>query len=127
MAVTASDTRTQLSEDGFVVVADVFEPERDFAAIYAEWDEILDGIAGALLAAGKIDSSHAELPFAQRLQALCAETGESFHQPFDISLPQKDITPDTPLHVGPAVFDLLTHDVSLELQVEAEAFSPVGR
>ncbi len=36
-----------------------------------------------------------------------ARPGSSFHQPFDISLPQKDITPDTPLHVGPAVFDLL--------------------
>ena len=115
MALTAADTRTQLNEEGFVVVADVFEPESDFAAVYAEWDEILDGIAEALRSAGTIGSTHAELPFAERLQALCAETGESFHQPFDISLPQKDITPDTPLHVGPAVFDLLTHDRLLDV------------
>ncbi len=115
MTLTASDVRTQLNDDGYAVVADVFEPERDFAALYSEWGEILDGIAERLLADGEIRSSHRELAFADRLQALCAETGESFHQPFDISLPQKDITPETLLHVGPAVFDLLTHDRLLDV------------
>ena len=112
--LTASDRRAHLAEEGYVVVEDVFDPTTDFAAITVEWDEILDGIAEGLLADGAVRSTHAELPFDERLIALCAETGRSFHQPFDISLPQKDIAPDTPLHVGPAVFDLLTHDSLLD-------------
>lgn len=114
MTLTASDPRTQLAEEGYAVVEGVFDPERDFAAIYAEWDAILDGIAAGLRADGALRSTHEGLSFAQRLLALCAETGRSFHQPFDISLPQKDIGEDTPLHVGPAVFGLLTHEALLD-------------
>ena len=115
MTLTTSDARTQLAEDGYVVVADVFDAETDFAPIYDEWNDILDGIARPLVAEGAVRSTYAGLPFTERLLALCGETGSSFHQPFDISLPQKDITPDTPLHVGPAVFDLLTHDRLLDV------------
>lgn len=109
MTLIAAEARTQLEEQGYVVVGDVFDPAVDFAPIAAEWSEILDGIARSLHAEGAVRSTHEELPFAERMLALCAETGRSFHQPFDISLPQKEIRPDTPLHVGPAVFGLLTH------------------
>ena len=115
MTLTTSDTSARLAEDGYVVVTDVFDAETDFEPIYAEWDGILSGIAESLLAAGVVESTHSEVPFAERLLTLCGETGSSFHQPFDISLPQKDITSDTPLHVGPAVFDLLTHDRLLDV------------
>jgi phytanoyl-CoA hydroxylase len=114
MTLTPADSRTQLAEQGFVVVEDVFDADADFDAIYGEWEEILDGIARALVAEGSIHATHAGMPFPERLLALCAETGRSFHQPFDISLPQKDIEPDTPLHVGPAVFGLLTHERLLD-------------
>lgn len=115
MPVTAADTRTQLAEEGYVVVEDVFAADTDFDPIYAEWSEILSAIAETLVAEGAVKSPHSGLPFAQRLLMLCGETGRSFHQPFDISLPQKDITPETPLHVGPAIFDLLTHDRLLDV------------
>ena len=94
MTLTTADSRTQLAEQGFVVVEDVFDADADFDAIYGEWEEILDGIARALVAEGSIDATHAGMPFPERLLALCAETGRSFHQPFDISLPQKDIEPE---------------------------------
>jgi ectoine hydroxylase-related dioxygenase (phytanoyl-CoA dioxygenase family) len=115
MTSTVADTRTQLAEAGYAVVEDVFRPETDFAAVYGEWDAILDGIAQELVADGTLDAPPPDLPFAERLMALCAETGRSFHQPFDISLPQTDITPDTALHVGPAVFELLTHERLLDV------------
>ena len=115
MSLAIADVRMQLAEEGFVVVEDVFDPATDFASIVDEWDAILDGIAAELLAEGALGSAHTGLPFTERLLALCVETGRVFHQPFDISLPQKDITADTPLHVGPAVFDLLTHDALLDV------------
>jgi phytanoyl-CoA hydroxylase len=114
MTPTLADSRAHLAEEGYVVVEGLFDPASDFAAVYDEWDAILDGIARELLAEGALSCAHEELPFAERLLALCGETGRVFHQPFDISLPQKDINPDTPLHVGPAVFDLLTHERLLD-------------
>ena len=48
MTLTTADSRTQLAEQGFVVVEDVFDADADFDAIYGEWEEILDGIARAL-------------------------------------------------------------------------------
>ena len=115
MTPVAANVRNQLLDEGYAIIADVFDPDVDFGPIAAEWDAILDGVAGSLHAAGDVPETHAALPFAERLLALCAETGRSFHQPFDISLPQKDIAPDTPLHVGPAVFGLLTHPGLLDV------------
>ena len=40
--------------------------------------------------------------------AVSEECGRSIAQSFDISLPQKNIAADTPLHLGDAVFDVIT-------------------
>ena len=37
MTLTTADSRTQLAEQGFVVVEDVFDAA-DFDAIYGEWE-----------------------------------------------------------------------------------------
>src|SRR5690606_29162458 len=39
---------------------------------------------------------------------IVAETGQTHSQHFDLSLPQGDISPDTPMWAGAAVFALLT-------------------
>lgn len=38
----------------------------------------------------------------------CIEAGFDWYQPFDISLPHDDISDATPMHIGPAVFDMVT-------------------
>ena len=40
--------------------------------------------------------------------------GFDWYQPFDISLPHDNITNDTPMHFGPAVFDMVTSDLILD-------------
>jgi hypothetical protein len=40
--------------------------------------------------------------------------GFDWYQPFDISLPHDNITQDTPMHFGPAVFDMVTSDRILD-------------
>jgi phytanoyl-CoA hydroxylase len=114
----STSEQQQLREDGYVVVADVFDPARDFTPVFAEYDRVLDGIAQQLIAAGQLSQSYAGLDFGARLIAICRESRQAFPQHFDISLPQHDIRPDTPIHVGPAVFDLLAHPRLLDL-VEA--------
>ena len=98
-----------LEDKGYVVVEDVLDPEEDLAPVMAEYGDVLDGIAHDLYAEGVLSSTYADLPFDQRLIQVCDESGQIFAQPFDISLPQKAIGADAPMHTGPAVFNLLVN------------------
>ena len=118
MDVTATDRKTQFEYQGYVVVEDVFDPAADFAPLIAEWQVILDGIVDELYAAGSIPSRFDDLPFEQRLIAVSAASGKNLPRPFDISLPQKNVKADTPIHVGPAVFDIITKPRLLEIVEE---------
>jgi phytanoyl-CoA hydroxylase len=105
----------QFLEEGFLVVEDVLDADRDIAPLMAEYAEVLDGIAASLYQEGAIASRYRELPFDQRLIQICAESGRNFPQHFDFSLPQTGVQHDTPIHVGPAVFGLLTNPRLLDL------------
>jgi phytanoyl-CoA hydroxylase len=98
-----------LAREGYLVVEDVFDPVGDLQPLIAEYDEVLDGIATALQAEGVIRSAYRELSFYDRLTQVYAESGRNVIRHFDISLPQSGIRYDTPVHLGPAVFRLLTH------------------
>ncbi|MFN8538934.1 MAG: hypothetical protein U0232_15850 [Thermomicrobiales bacterium] len=54
---------------------------------------MLDGLAQGLVAEGKLGCPTHELPFADRLIAVCEESGRNFPQEFDFSLPQTGIRP----------------------------------
>lgn len=101
-----------------MVIEDVLDPGRDFAPLLSEYNQVLDGIAAGLLVEGAIRSTYAELPFEARLIQICSESGRNFPQSFDFTLPQKGITPDTPIHVGPAVFRVLANTRLLDLVEE---------
>jgi phytanoyl-CoA hydroxylase len=104
--------QTQLrrfEDEGYLVVDDVLDPFRDFEPIWAEYEDVLDDVAASLCAAGAIRSTYADLAFAERLIQIYSESGRSFHQHFEPSLPQTGLRHDTPIHVGPAVFHLLTN------------------
>lgn len=107
--------RRRLEEDGYLVVDGVLDPTNDLQPVMAEYSQVLDGIAHELLAAGEISSDYSDLAFNERLIQICGESGRNFPQHFDISLPQAGIRLDTPIHVGPAVFGLLTHPRLLDL------------
>jgi len=119
MAMTlTSAQREQFETLGYLVVDDVLDPARDIQPVLDEYDAVLDGIAAALSAEGVIDTTYAGLPFAERLIAVCEAADRNFPQHFDFSLPQSGVTPETPIHVGPAVFRTLTNPRLLDL-VEA--------
>lgn len=100
--------RQQFEDDGYVVVDGVLDPARDIQPVMVEFAEVLDGIAAGLVAEGAVSSPYTELPFSDRLTRICAESGRNFPDRFDISLPFKGVRRDTPIHLGPAVFRLMT-------------------
>ncbi len=95
------------SEDGYLVLRGLLEPERDLAPLRAEYESLLDVVAAKLQADGVVSSRHADLPFGQRFCALVKEMGGTLMNLMDICLPQKGVTADTPVHCGPGVFGLL--------------------
>lgn len=97
------------------MVDDVLDPGPDLQPVLAEYADVLGGIAERLRHEGVIRSTHADLPLVQRLIAVCVESGRNFPQNFDFSLPLKGIKRETPIHLGPAIFRLLTHPRLLDL------------
>ncbi len=97
----------QFEETGYLVVRGLFDLERDIEPVVAEYTNLLDTLARKWFAEGKLTSLYHELPFSKRLTCIIAESGQAYYQHMDISLPQANVTEDTPIHHGPAIFALL--------------------
>ena len=99
----------QFREQGYTVAEDVFDPAVDFRALKRDYSDILDGLAAEMLDEGAIQSYAPQTPFSDRVISVYQQSGNLSLQPFDISLPLKNITADTPMYLGKAAFDLFTH------------------
>ena len=97
----------RFNEQGYLVVEDVLDIEQDIQPVVAEYEALLDDLCRRWHAEGKLSSTFADLPFDRRLIHVFQETRE-YYEHFDISLSQSNLTADSPVHVGPAVFNLLT-------------------
>jgi len=107
--------RQQFINDGYLVVENVVDPERDIAPVFTEFAAVLDGVAAQFVAEGRIAREYRELPFTDRVTQICAESGVVLSQYFDISLPQNNVRPNTPIHANPAMFRLLTNPRLLDV------------
>jgi hypothetical protein len=100
-------TLDDFDRDGYVVVRDLLCVERDLRPVIDEYDQVLDRLADGWIREGRLSSMYSELPFSERLMRIVIEAEPAYDLHFDISLPQADITDETPMHHGPAVFELL--------------------
>lgn len=107
------DQRHRFDTEGFLVLEDVV-PEVVRARIMAEYVSLLDDLCDGWTAQGRLPPETAQQGFWQKLltsyEARC-----DWFQPMDISLPGDEIKPDTPMHFGPAVFDLVTCPAVLDV------------
>ena len=114
MAYLTCDQIAQFEREGYLVVENLLNPERDLDPIIAEYEGVLDRLANDLYAGGQIAATYDDLPFADRLTRIYAESGKVHAQYFGFSLPQDGIKPDTPFWTGPAVFKTLRHEGILD-------------
>ncbi len=112
------EAKTDFDRDGYLLLPGFFDAEADFAALRAEYEGVLDAASEDLLARGLIAERRESLPFGERVARLVAESGAELNKYLDITLPQRGIGPETPMHCGPAVFALMRHPRLLDL-VEA--------
>ena len=118
MVATRSRLMDQLEEHGYVIVDGLLDVEEDIQPVIEEYDELLDGLAHRLHEEGALSSAYEELPFGERLTALLRETDGAAFQHLEITLPQKGITHETPIHHGPSVFQLLRNPKVLDVVEE---------
>ncbi len=105
----------QFHQEGYTVAEDVFDPEGDFRALKQDYSDILDGAAAEMLEQGTIRSYDPQAPFSDRAVSMFEQAGDMLLQRFDISLPAKNITADTPMYLGKAAFELLTHPSLIDI------------
>lgn len=111
---TAAATRVNtehFKDQGYVLIEDLLDPVRDLDPVVREYESVLDRVAAEWRADGKIGSTYADLPFAQRFAHILNDAGPTGYRPFDITLSGRMVDPEPmhqSMHLGPAVFDLIT-------------------
>ncbi|MBY6048830.1 phytanoyl-CoA dioxygenase family protein [Vannielia litorea] len=96
-----------------VLVVDNVLPTETLEAVKAEYTALLDAMYDRWHAEGRVPAP-GNMDFWQKL-LVSYEAGCEWFQPMDITLPGGEFTADTPMHQGPAVFDMLRCDRLLDL------------
>lgn len=103
----------QFETQGFLVVENLVDAAA-ITAIREEYSNRMDELFDGWFAQGLVNAPPAGLSFWDKLEQ-CYRGGFDWYQPFDISLPHHDIAADTPMHIGPAVFGLITSAAILDV------------
>jgi ectoine hydroxylase-related dioxygenase (phytanoyl-CoA dioxygenase family) len=98
-----------LSDKGYFVWRGLLGPGADLDPVVREYEARLDHLAASWSRTGALAHAYQDLEFGERLTRIGNATGGRIYQYFDISLPSARTTATTPIHLGPAVFDLLTN------------------
>ncbi len=101
-------------ERGYVVAEGLLDPAGDLDPVIAEYHTVLDNLADELHAQGEISGPHDGLDFNERYMRICEESGRIHSQYFDFMLPKRNVKPDSPLWVGPAVFHMIRNERLLD-------------
>ena len=107
------------ARDGYLVIERVLD-DSDLQPLQREYAALLDDLANELYARGEIDSTFAQLDFADRFASVVAQyPGCIDHMNSSLPLVNGDIDAERyRAHTGPAVFELLRNRKILDV-VEA--------
>lgn len=103
----SAEQLADFDRDGYLVVADVLGVETVLDPIRREYADLLETLCDDWRRIGALGPATRRLDFEGQLLAAYA-AGCDWFQPMDISLPGGGIEADTPMHFGPAVFDMIT-------------------
>ena len=99
-------------QDGYLVVNDVLE-KKVLDKVCLEYEELMDKLYSNWYTK-RLVPPDTGMNFYEKLLA-SYKAGCDWFQPMDISFPGDRIKPDTPFHIGPAVFDMVTSDRLLDM------------
>ncbi|MCP4317808.1 MAG: phytanoyl-CoA dioxygenase family protein [Hyphomicrobiales bacterium] len=110
--LTESD-KDRFSAQGYLVVENILD-DTTLQAVRQEYADLMRKHFKRWHEEGLVTKSPDGLSLWEMLDECCGR-GFEWYQPLDISLPHNDIGEDTPMHIGPAVFDMLTNRRILDL------------
>ena len=105
------DDISALESDGYVILRSLLDPDRDLRPFVSEYHDLIDRL---IANAAADDPPSRDAGIDEKMSWLMVATGGTCQQTLDFSLPQAGVTQDTPIHLGPAVFDLLRNNASLD-------------
>ncbi|MGI9479529.1 MAG: phytanoyl-CoA dioxygenase family protein [Hyphomicrobiaceae bacterium] len=110
-----ADQKQQFEAHGYLLVNDVLDTADVLDPIVDEYAGLLDELVDDLFARSEISQTFADLDFRDRMTKVYAETGRTFAQYFNLSLPIVGVTEDTPFWTGPAIFNLIKAPALLDV------------
>ena len=108
------DQIAQFHQKGYLVVENVFDQKTILDPLRREYSQLLDRLIDGWVDDGLIQPFSEGADFFEKLSH-CYQAGCDWFQPMDISLPGDRITKDTPMHFGPAIFNLMTAPALLDI------------
>jgi ectoine hydroxylase-related dioxygenase (phytanoyl-CoA dioxygenase family) len=104
----------QFDRQGYLVVEDVLDQATILDPVRAEYAALMDDLYEEWFAEGRVSPPPETLGFDGKLLEAYRARCDWF-QPMDISLPGDRIHAETPMHFGPAVFNMLTAPYLLDI------------
>ena len=105
--MTDRELSKEFRDQGFLVIEDVVG-EDVLEAVRREYAALMERLYGDWYNQGLVRHAPDSLTFWGKIIECCEAGGFDWYQPLDISLPHHDIRDQTPMHFGPAIFDLVT-------------------
>ena len=102
----SSDQIKHFETEGYVVVPDLI-PADILDQVKVEYADLLNGLYEGWFTDGLVQTPGENLDFWGKLLS-AYQAGCDYFQSMDISFPSDRIMENTPFHIGPAVFDMLT-------------------
>ena len=107
------DQQQSFRDNGYLTVEGLIDPAT-IEAVKEEYWSLLDRLYMDWFRQGLVNAAPDGLSFWDRLIA-CSRSELDWFQHLDISLPHDGIRESTPMHFGPAVFDMVTHSSILDV------------
>jgi ectoine hydroxylase-related dioxygenase (phytanoyl-CoA dioxygenase family) len=102
------DQLDQFDREGYLVVENLIDATT-IASVKQEYFALMDSLYDGWFKKGLVKAPPEGMSFWEKLEQ-CYKGDFDWFQPFDICLPHDGIATDTPMHFGPAVFEMATHD-----------------
>ncbi len=104
-----SEQLSHFNEYGYLVIENIIDQESVLKPLLKEYDDLLCDLCAHWISQGRMQPDESVSSFETRIRAAYS-AGLDYFQPLDISLPPGDISPDTPFHAGPSIFNLITSE-----------------
>ena len=109
----SKDEKDFFRAHGYIVVRNLIG-EKLLQSLTREYADRMRHLVDRWIEQGLLDPAAAKMDFKGQL-ITSYEAGLDYFQPLDISLPFNDLKAQTPMHTGPAVFDLMVAEPLLDV------------